>query len=131
MKPVDQTKLLERDGVGDCCRAAVATLLDMPLEKIPEFELFAHEQHIAVVSFIESLDYEYVGCLSIDDTNQHLLDRHVGIKGYHYASGKSPRSEEIRHAVVINRKGEIVHDPHPSRNGVLGTMDVLLFQPFK
>ena len=55
MKPVDQTKLLERDGVGDCCRAAVASLLEMPLEEVPEFEHFQSGQHVAVVSFIESL----------------------------------------------------------------------------
>lgn len=130
MKPVDQTKLLERDGEGDCCRAAVASLLEIPLEEVPYFEHLTSGQHVAVVSFIESLGYEYHGCFRLDGTNDHMLKKSgPGIKGYHYASGTSPRSEEIRHAVVLDSEGQVAHDPHPSRDGVTGSVDVLLFRP--
>lgn len=130
MKPIDQTKLLERDGVGDCCRAAVASLLETPLEEVPEFEHITSGQHMAVVSFVESLGYEYHGCLKFDGTNKEALKRQgPGIGGHFYAAGQSPRRQEIHHAVVIDQEGNIAHDPHPSRDGVVGPMVVLLFKP--
>ena len=48
-------------------------------------------------------------------------------RGYAIASGPSPRGTNIQHAVVV-KDGELWHDPHPSRAGVLSieTYEVLI-----
>ena len=72
------------------------------------------------------------GYLVFDGINHNVLEKYrSGINGHHYATGISPRFKETRHAVVLDNEGCIAHDSHPSRDGVYGRLEVLLFRPLK
>jgi len=117
MKPVDQTKFGFEDG--NCGAACIASILEIPLESIPNFHgedpsdpklywknvrKWCADKPFILISISISEGY---------DPKEFLKDCWV------IASGPSPRGtkEWHRHAVVW-RNGEIVHDPHPSREGL-------------
>lgn len=103
MRPVDQRFLVERDGRGDCVRACVASILDADPDDIPDFSLFGWNWMHALASFCAVT----------------LVVPHE-VEGYWIATGMSPRG--LRHAVVYRGMG-LAHDPHPSRAGLVGTVD--------
>lgn len=102
---VDQTKLHDPEkGVTDNCLAAcVATVLEVPLDEVPEFENMGNEQFGELVTFASQLG--------------RRLTYHPGKvppMGYSIGTVTSPRFPTERHAVVC-LDGKVVHDPHPSR----------------
>lgn len=133
MNPVDQTKLLERDGEGDCCRAAIASLLEIPLDKVPKFEKMGKEQSVEVIAFLESMGYEYCGYYAFRDSIPKKDKKRIGpgINGHFFAIGQSPRNDEVYHAIIVDSRGNLAHDPHPSRDGVRGRIDIMIFNKVK
>ena len=103
MKPVDQMFLVNRDGRGDCLRACVASILELNPLDVPDFALFGHQWLQAMICYC---DFD--------------LDTPDEAKGYWIAGGMSPRG--IRHAVVYLDR-QMVHDPHPSRSGLVGYVE--------
>lgn len=96
---------------GDCWKACVASLLDVEdYDSVPHFVALEHW-------WAET--YKYVH----ETTGQSLrkwrthsiipegLDLLIGV-------GPSPRGD-FHHAVIVDRVGALVHDPHPSRMGIL------------
>jgi hypothetical protein len=87
---------------GDCLRAAVASLLDLPTEAVPHFALFGRNWWNALALWC--------------DGNGYLLNREQAEPSIPcLAFGMSPR--DVYHAVVW-ADGECMHDPHPSRAGL-------------
>lgn len=112
MKPVDQSLLVDRDGHGDCLRACVASILELPLADVPDFALFGPNWMWALVAFAEC-DFDTYG-------------EHSGV---FIANGPGPRG--TRHSVVYEDYA-MVHDPHPSRAGLLsidGSIKVKRIRP--
>ena len=122
MTPVDQ-RVFE-DGKGDCLRACVASILDLSCDDVPNF---------AEADYIESL------CLWLGLRGVRFVQvrfekaEHCSKAWYGYSDqpvllwGKSPRvgadGKEKGHAVVGRAMGygfRIIHDPHPSREGLSG-----------
>lgn len=101
MIPVDQTYFVGDDsGVkGNCLQAAVASLLEKPLDAVPHFVEFG-DWRAALYLYLEGESLEM---------RVHKED--PGIECI--ATGMSPR--QVYHAIVWN-KG-LAHDPHPSRGG--------------
>jgi hypothetical protein len=99
MTPVDQSLLVAEHGHGDCLRACVATVLDLSLWEVPDFALFGPNWMWALVMFAEC---------DFDGPFDHT--------GVWIANGPSPRG--VRHSVVYDDTG-MVHDPHPTRAGLL------------
>lgn len=109
MKPVMQTKL----GVGgDCFLACLASLLEIPIETIPEFQNM-DAWHTPLISFIESHGCEFYGSAYGRDIKTYS----PGIDGYYIVTGGSPRGLARGHSVIY-RNGVMVHDPHPSGDGI-------------
>lgn len=115
MTPVDQEFLHapEQGQQGDCMRAVIAALLDLPLAGVPHFaQLDADGKGnfwIMLAEFCRSHGFAF-------------LIAPPGIKWaedaiYHGIGGPSPR--DGYHAVV-GRNGHVHHDPHPSRAGLGG-----------
>ncbi len=120
MKPVPQTRLSDNDNkiYGNCWEACLASLLEIPIEDVPE---------------LNAGDPEDTEGLWVLNTNTWLATRglmflefpslppddyaHMGIDTYHIIIGPSPRKNGS-HAVV-GRNGKIVHDPHPDKTGLL------------
>lgn len=92
---------------GNCLQAAIASLFEVDLVEVPHF--VAHE--------------DWWGCLDGWLAERNLLavwvkDGHEIPWGIDYlAVGTSPRGS-FKH-VVIERNGELVHDPHPSGDGLV------------
>jgi hypothetical protein len=102
MKPVHQTKFGEE---GNCFAACAASILEMPIEAMPE------------------------GLRYIDEWRDWLHVRGFGIKRYGWPAhpapaddylivrGESPRGFARGHEVVV-LGGQTVHDPHPSGDAI-------------
>lgn len=120
MIPTTQTRLhIENpDGTvlqkGNCFQAAVASIMDLPLDEVPNFIEYTDDEWFEkFINFVNSKGYEYNWYYS-GDGEEH--------PGYAIGSGISPRTRKdkrITHAVVC-LNGEMVFDVHPDRTGILG-----------
>lgn len=124
MKPVDQLVIPDQakgtgeslDGIlGDCWRACIASMLELPAEEVPHFvndnprdwwtdtQVYLYEQ---TGGYIDNL----APVFPLEDE-------------YTIAVGPSPRGD-FYHAVIVHRDGSLAHDPHPSRDGLPSIADV-------
>ncbi len=120
MIPVDQEFMHDPDnGVfGDCQRAVIASLLELPISEVPHFngvakgdpEIFYDE----IQKFLKPLGYAW---LVVPAMSSHLFFG-TDVPIYHEIGGPSPRGKGL-HAVV-GKNHRVFHDPHPSRDGLLG-----------
>ena len=98
---------------GDCLRAAVASLLELPLDSVPHF--------------IEWDDWdERLRDFCIAHGYQPILrgrDAHVA-----YGMAWGPSERGVRHAVCWI-DGAIAWDPHPSRAGLERVTELIAFEP--
>lgn len=103
MKPVMQTRF--EVGKGNCLNACVASLLELPLgvDGVPE-------DKEALRAWLLDRD---MGILWVHGTAMTW----PGAGSFHIASGRSPRTPGIHHAIVcdFDPSGHLryVHDPHP------------------
>ncbi len=121
MKPVDQEFLHEPNigQYGDCQRAVIASLLELPIAEVPHFsreaEGGAGDFWDLLQAFCMRHGFAY---LQVPALAGHAFYGHDG-DVYHEISGPSPRGNGAYHAVV-GCNGRIVFDPHPSRAGLAG-----------
>jgi hypothetical protein len=119
VRPVDQT-LFGFPG-GNCFAACVATLLELPLDDVPNFC---------------NLPGDWEAAFNVWLRPRGLYALTVGMTGgwrpagLHIMAGASPRGLKPTdlHAVVA-RADEILHDPHPSRAGLLTRTETTLLVP--
>ena len=116
MKPIDQTKLHNPPVIGNCMNAAFASILEIDIEDIPHFEdMDKYKWWPRLLDWLEGLGF-------------YLLqwDEPIYLPCYFIANGTSPRG--VEHSVVY--KGEkMVHDPHPSRDGIEKIRSVWVLLP--
>lgn len=116
MKPVDQTKLGVPDG--NCFPACLASILERPLETIPEFK--GEEWQARYADWLRELGLSLITIRLPDGIeNSNAEARRYYLPGYCILAVQSPRLDGHLHAVVA-RDGEIVHDPHPMREMGVG-----------
>ena len=121
MTPVDQTVTGDK---GDCFRACIASILDLPTEDVPHFFAESDDMNGAAA---EWLARRGVNFLSMYFQNPEALQyTHFAFGGFCVLGGYGPRRDERgdhrQHAVVARILPfgvEIVHDPHPGRSGLL------------
>jgi hypothetical protein len=109
--------------LGNCFTACVASLLEMPLADVP---LFVAED--------EWWDYfkrwlrERGWYPLMFETKPDASDAPEGL---YIAGGQSPRRPDDPCALhaVIARGAKVVHDPHPSREGLLTRQDAIVLVP--
>lgn len=111
MIPVDQA---DRGlPLQNCLRASVASVLEVPLDEVPDMPHCEWQTAGCDCQFVILRDY-------LDEKGLDLVIHDAATSpppfGYCVASGYSPRG--ILHAVVY-REGSLVHDPHPSRGGIV------------
>lgn len=123
---VDQTILAgDPRRLGNCVSACVASYLGVPLHVIPHFvelgdrdaEGYGLGWWWALVGFMAA---HGLCPVELDDADAAAPGEIV------FASGPSPRGVEHQ---VLYRDGELWHDPHPSRGGVLGVTEVIAWRP--
>ena len=120
MNKVDQIFVHDPDRgqVGDCVRACLATLLNRALLDLPHFAQDYPDVLELNRAINDWLRAEHgLHLIEIDyESFQDWLDFNVAGSVRHIIYGYSPR--HIRHAVV-GIDGVMVHDPHPSKAGLL------------
>lgn len=127
MRPVDQTTFGIPRGegfeVGNCFSACVASLLELPIEDVPTFVTCEPGDRLIwrthFLSWLKPRGYYAL-------TFQYNEDIHCMPEGFCILGGQSPRGS---HAVVAD-KLTIVHDPHPSRAGLITREDFTVLIPF-
>ena len=118
MTPQDQEFLVAPGQPGDCARAVVASLLDLPISEVPHFLAESDRTAFGFYTLIEEFLEKHGYDVAWNATPLYHLKE--GEDVYHWISGPSPRGGGMHHAVV-GLNGLIAHDPHPSRAGLLGT----------
>ncbi len=122
---------------GNCMQAAYASLLDLPLEEVPNFisygnNWFSIMYHWLLSKGIEHSHWKNNPCnLSYWGEREEFesISNLNGIRGYFYASVYSPaffKAEDLiskttspaTHAVIIDKDFNIVHDPNPLNKDV-------------
>jgi hypothetical protein len=114
MKPVMQTLFYDKDGVGNCFEACLASIFELDILDVPMF----HETDwfTSFFEWIQEKGYTYYGALNAEAVKTY--DK--GLGGYFIVAGESPRGKHIKggHAVIF-KDGQMVHDPHPDGTGIL------------
>lgn len=106
MKPIFQNKLHGGDVKGNCMQACLASVFELPLDQVPSFEMMERtEWRAAFDVWLNEQGYSLVQQLAEPD-----------IAEYYLIIGDAPRG--FLHCVV-GKDGEMVHDPHPSQDGLL------------
>lgn len=106
MVPVDQTAF--GGGKGNCFAAVVASLLELQVADLPD--LCLPWQRKVLCEWLKPRGLWWLDAGAAD------VGPYLPWLGYHEIAGMGPRG--LRHSVVGYR-GEVVHDPHPSRGGLL------------
>jgi hypothetical protein len=122
MRPVMQRRL----GVGgDCFLACLAGLLEIPIESVPDFQLMEKPQewHLRMMEFLEKHGCDLHGSAYGD----RALTYEPGIDGYYIVAGDSPRGLVRGHSVIFY-KGKMVHDPHPSGEGITAIRSAFMIE---
>ena len=101
-----------QDRPGDCLRAAMATLLQLDAARVPHFVEFA-DWMAAVRCYRDDLAFRWPG------RPKPLFPVEDAAGEWVIGCGQSPRGH--LHAVVLSASdGSMIHDPHPSRTGLIG-----------
>lgn len=125
MTPVDQTIVSSLDGTihGNCFPACLASLLDCSLEEVPPLQDMGEKYIQPFWDFLNQRGYDFDGSYVFNEARgrnwMHLNSVSQGIDRYFIVGGKSHRPHVTRGHACIMRDGNIVHDPHPSRAGIL------------
>jgi hypothetical protein len=121
MIPVTQTRMGDH---GNCLSACVASLLEIPIEWVPNFTRERDpeiSQPMKLNAWLSSIGLEALYCMT-----DIMHPEHVIPDGYYIITGWSPRG---RPHVVIGRGKHIVHDPHPSRAGLVSVDGFIMLCP--
>ena len=135
MKPVDQTKMTALDYTihGNCLAACLASLLEMSLNEVPVLEDAGDQWADLLWDFLQSHGYELQGSFyprspDIQAWWPQLEQRSRGVAGFYIAGGKSHRTHVKRGHAVLYQKAMMVHDPHPSRSGLLSVDHIFMIE---
>lgn len=140
MTPVAQSNF--EKFTGDCWSACIASILDLPLSKVPNF---CHKD-LGPLWLKRTIDWcasSNVGVIHIQNAAEAMKAQpHLMTRCFCIVSGRSPRAsegeEDFLHAVVgachmeENDEGyftriELRHDPHPSGQFIVGDPTELTF----
>ena len=128
-------------GHGNCMQAAIASLLELPLEEVPHFLEHGCDWFEVFYNYLKEHGYNYKGMLH--NYNQYRIinkrknvptakvrgnmgrvKKYEGVNGYFFASVYSPKyydpndSPSTTHAVIVDRNFNIVHDVNPTNKNL-------------
>lgn len=98
-------------------RAVVASLLEVELEAVPNFSLLSENVWWPVFEcYLLAHGWDYLGVMNFDPTGENRPNEEESIGGYFQASVPSKSFAGETHAVIINAKGFVIHDPSPTKS---------------
>jgi hypothetical protein len=121
-----QTRLSdpEHPKKGNCFTACLASILDMPIEQVPNFIDFGQDWFEPFYKFLREHGFEYHGLRHGTDA----LTYEPGIDGYYIVGGKSHREFAMSGHAVVFRHGKMIFDPHPSNDGLLSIEEAYMIE---
>ncbi len=106
MKPVYQTKFGK--GNGNCFQAALASILELPLDDVPHFMVEeGWERHLEEWLAARGLGVVWVGNSGIESITSRSITKTPCIASVKLNPG------DVLHSVIA-QGGRIIHDPHPT-----------------
>lgn len=114
MKPVDQTKLHSESVNGNCFAAALASIFELPIDDVPDF-------------VGDRWWFDFVNWLNSNGWDVIRWDNKIELLGIYLVAGKSPRGD-FDHVVVFEN-GKMIHDPHPTKQGLGNIKFCMAFLP--
>lgn len=137
MKPQDQEFLHEPEkGVlGDCLRACVASVLEVDRAEVPHFVALGVgdtddeglEWWFELQNWLSTRELE-CWYLAKEEFEPELVS--FASYGELLVSGKTVRGGgKVSHVCVAEPDGSVLHDPHPSRAGLISIDGYYLFAP--
>lgn len=121
---VDQTILAtDPKRLGNCFAACVATYLGVELETVPNFVEFERDTEHSTAWWHAAIGYMAAyGLWAFELANLQEAERGEVV----FAAGPSPRGV---HHQVLYLEGQLFHDPHPSRAGLIAVTEVIAWRP--
>jgi hypothetical protein len=126
--PVSQITFVAPGVRGDCFRACIASILELSIEDVPHFVAIKHDWWGETQKWLHGRGLSGLW-LGLDPERMAFANWADPL--YCILSGPSPRGE-FQHSVVgqVDEGGwsfKTVHDPHPSKDGLLGEATSVLF----
>lgn len=105
---------------GNCFAACVASLLEMPIDDVPNFCNLPGDWEAEFNRWLRPFGL-YALTVQMNDWRP---------PGLHIMAGKSPRGASVKEMHSVVAQGDaIVHDPHPSRAGLSTRTETTLLVP--
>jgi len=123
MTPQDQEFLYDPDNdqCGDCGRAVIASLMDLPIKDVPHFAQIS--TYTPGSNGFYTLIDDWLAERGLEML-WHVNPVYYAPGTYCYISGPSPNASGVFHACVGQVQNDhtlkLIHDPHPSKKGLLG-----------
>ena len=132
MKPVDQTTFGDgSDGTecGNCFAACIASLLELPIDQVPNFAAAGDDSRWlrACNRWLNERGIGYADLTWEGAAPDFVFELWIAPAQLYIAGGLSERG--LQHCVVMRGDRELVHDPHPSRAGILKVEAIGLLMP--
>lgn len=105
MRRVFQTRFGDK---GNCMQAAAASMLELPLESVPDFGNMPGDAFGRMAKFFEAYGFD------LKERSPNSVDP----PGFYFATGMGTHGHEH---IVILRHGSLIHDPHPNSSGLVST----------
>lgn len=129
MKPVNMMKAIPNEG--DCLMACVASILEISLADLPEIRR-EHESDGKWYNVLQdALRLRGFAVVDLWGDHHENTEKYPAISppGYTIAVGESPRGEGTHAVVALD--GAIVHDPHPTRSGIVSVSYWMMLVPLQ
>ena len=129
---------IEKEIPGDCHRACIASIFELPLSEVPHFYRLAFTRpndysEIGTENLTRFLEKFGVFQLTVPavgwDINEWVAGMFIKRNIYHIISDQSPRFKDYFHSVV-GCNGKQVWDPHPEAKEPLPVTDKRTFDFF-
>jgi len=105
---------------GNCWQAAVASILELPLDEVPDIQLYGHDL-IWFDEFREWLEQYGLGAIGLSTGGN------ITLQGYHLMECKSTTLNNDELHVVVGLNQELAHDPNPNAATLGEVVDYIIF----
>ncbi len=137
MIPINQSDI--REGFGNCMQAALASLFELSLaETINVMDYPENDWQDQYYGWLQSIGYRFVGQV-IPNSSKRVTYRNLqtmtAINNCFFAAVSNGDINGGTHAVVTDKSGIVIHDPHPEKyycgKDVVKSGDVIYWHHYK
>lgn len=136
MKKVFQNKFSSEDGTehGNCLEACCGSIVECAIEDVTPMREGNGVWFSDMENFLERYGYECLGTRYAEDENLiEASKKYEKEKDGNWVimCGDSPREYVTNGHAVLYRNGELIHDPHPSNDGLKSLKYFLMITKIK